>query len=349
MKKITKLELENFRGFATLTMDGFKRVNLFVGENNVGKSTVFDAFFLLLGMSSPQLISNVNAFRGLPLKEIALKSLFRNLDLSCHPYFQLFFDDQSSRSLELAPLKSDVISSSNVEIPLTTSNDTSLRGLEMFFKMNEEDALSSKVKIGENGQIEFSSPSDYNESLHGVYISSRAMDDSAKSCVENILKQKKKDLLVEILKQVDPEIDNIDVFSDGIYLSYVNVAELLPSAVAGDGIRKVLNIVATIAERNGSYVMIDEISNGLHYKSQKILWRNIFRLALAYDVQLFISTHSNDTLESLKEVLEETDMELAQDDFMLFSMKKTKKAGLRVYPYDFQSYKDSFDANIEVR
>lgn len=35
---------------------------------------------------------------------------------------------------------------------------------------------------------------------------------SAKSCVENILKQKKKDLLVEILKQVDPEIDNIDVF-----------------------------------------------------------------------------------------------------------------------------------------
>ena len=49
--------------------------------------------------------------------------------------------------------------------------------------------------------------------------------------------------------------------------------------------------------------MIDEIDNGLHYKSMPTLWRTIISLAKTYDVQLFITTHNIDSIKALSKVL----------------------------------------------
>ena len=72
-----QLEIENFRGIKSLEIDDLARVNLFVGRNNCGKTSVLEAAFLLTGMSNPALIPRIENSRGLFFNESSdLKNFF---------------------------------------------------------------------------------------------------------------------------------------------------------------------------------------------------------------------------------------------------------------------------------
>lgn len=58
-----EVEINNFRGIKHLLLPDLKQVNLLVGKNNCGKSTVLDAIFLLSGFSNPILNMRINQFR----------------------------------------------------------------------------------------------------------------------------------------------------------------------------------------------------------------------------------------------------------------------------------------------
>jgi AAA15 family ATPase/GTPase len=66
----TKLEINNFRGIRKLELNDFNRINVFVGKNNVGKTTVLEALFLLNGASNAILPLKINGFRGPPCVNI---------------------------------------------------------------------------------------------------------------------------------------------------------------------------------------------------------------------------------------------------------------------------------------
>ena len=73
----------------------------------------------------------------------------------------------------------------------------------------------------------------------------------------------------------------------------------------GDGLRRYLNIVAASANPMNNILLIDEIENGLHYSAYKKLWEAIFALATTTNKQVFVTTHSKETLSHLNEMLEE--------------------------------------------
>ena len=50
---ITDLHIKNFRLFEEFKIDNLARVNLIVGKNNVGKSTLLEAVQLLVRQGSP--------------------------------------------------------------------------------------------------------------------------------------------------------------------------------------------------------------------------------------------------------------------------------------------------------
>ena len=57
------IEVMNFRGFDYLKMENFSKINVVVGANNVGKSSVLEAIFMLVGMSVSMLPARVNYWR----------------------------------------------------------------------------------------------------------------------------------------------------------------------------------------------------------------------------------------------------------------------------------------------
>ena len=64
----THFAVKAFRGFASLELPDLKRVNLFVGKNNVGKTSLLEAIFLHAGPHNAQLPLAVSLARGLALR-----------------------------------------------------------------------------------------------------------------------------------------------------------------------------------------------------------------------------------------------------------------------------------------
>ncbi|MDR2087469.1 MAG: AAA family ATPase, partial [Dysgonamonadaceae bacterium] len=46
MAHLEQLKINNFRGFDSLEIDGLSKINLFVGKNNSGKTSILEALFL---------------------------------------------------------------------------------------------------------------------------------------------------------------------------------------------------------------------------------------------------------------------------------------------------------------
>lgn len=51
---ITKAEIINFRGINALTIEGFSRLNIFVGRNGVGKTSIMEAIAIGATGGRPQ-------------------------------------------------------------------------------------------------------------------------------------------------------------------------------------------------------------------------------------------------------------------------------------------------------
>lgn len=54
-----------------------------------------------------------------------------------------------------------------------------------------------------------------------------------------------------------------------------------------------------------SFLLVDEIENGLHYSVHEDLWRFVFRLARELKVQVFATTHSWDCIEAFQRAAQE--------------------------------------------
>ncbi len=61
---LTDLSIKNFRLFEKFKIDNLARVNLIVGKNNVGKSTLLEAIQLLVSQGSPQALFEQLEARG---------------------------------------------------------------------------------------------------------------------------------------------------------------------------------------------------------------------------------------------------------------------------------------------
>ena len=58
-------------------------------------------------------------------------------------------------------------------------------------------------------------------------------------------------------------------------------------------------LLAKIVKENPrAVILLDEFENGLHQSGQSKLWDIIFELAKNLDVQVFVTTHSNDCIKS---------------------------------------------------
>ena len=82
-----EITITNFRGFDSLIIKQLQRINIFVGANNVGKTSILEAAFMLSGMSNPFISNRINYLRTALLNNNIDSSryLFHNVDFSNKP------------------------------------------------------------------------------------------------------------------------------------------------------------------------------------------------------------------------------------------------------------------------
>ena len=354
MDGFKNIEIKNFRGIDHLEIDDFSRVNVFLGQNNSGKSTVLEAITLSLGMSNPDMPQAINTTRTRrPFSNfIDTKYLFHNMDVANPPEISMDQVDGAKRHLklgltyvfdELAEPKNEPVQQTGAVVYVNT--------LEMNFDITSgasKQSYKSWLRVNPAGAIVNRKMADgYIEQTRGWLITADLMSNNVVNDLTELFKRNQKDTVLSLLKLFDSRITSIEILSDDVYIGFEGVSEMLPSRMTGDGLRRYLSIVASSANSMNSVIMLDEIDNGLHYSAYIKLWEAIFALATKTNKQMFVTTHSKETLYRLNQMLEANPA--YQQELRLYTLERTKLKGYQAYKYTYDGLAEACKNEIEIR
>ena len=358
MDGFKNLEIKNFRGIEHLKIDDFSRVNVFLGQNNSGKSSVLEAILLLAGMSNPDLPLSLNkartrVFRIAYLQETRYQ--FYNLNLKNPPEFSSLQMDGVSRHLQMRLFHTESADDDvqSIDEPLILSETARMPNtIEMLFDITTSNGTTkhfrSSLFISQSDVASRQEPSkEYVEKNSAVLFSSDLLSSNLTNDLSELFKRKQKNTLLEYLQKFDTRINAIEILNNDVYVGFDDVKEMLPISMSGDGLRRFLNIVAGSANPSNTMILIDEIDNGLHYSAYKKLWEAIFALAADTNKQVFVTTHSKETLYHLNEMLEEHSE--YQDALRLYTIANTPKNGHQAYKYTYEGLSGACKNDVELR
>jgi AAA15 family ATPase/GTPase len=355
MALIENLTIKNFRGFDSLNIDGLSKINLFVGKNNSGKTSILESILLLAGSTSiPILPHNINLFRGLnPVLSGNLHYLFNKLKFDNTPFFHAKFSNKSERevTVEIRHKQNEFTGVAASSITTSASN-TEIAGLDLKLSITNEqghkESYKSSTTINDN-QITFNTPDNYVDDLYVEFVYPKVSDADVVMRIADIIKRKAGAAILELLQTFDKNIKNFHLIVDNIYFDVDGMDELVPMNIMGEGIRRFLHIITSAAIRQNAIVLIDEIENDLHYSEHKLLWQSLINFTENNNIQLFIATHNLETLSYLTTVLEKKEYSHMQDFVKIFTVAKTIKNGWQTYKCSYKGFKNAIEHEVEMR
>ena len=357
MDGFKNIKINNFRGIDHLEIDDFSRVNVFLGQNNSGKSSILEALFLLSGMSNPDLPLSLNKARTRNFRTAYLQDTryqFYNLDLNNTPEFYADQFDGISRHLQMKLLytDSDEMMLQSIDEPLILSDSVKMPNtIEMLFDITSSSGTKffrSSLFVNQSDVPSRQEPSkEYVEKNMAVLFSSDLLSSNLNNDLSELFKRKQKDALLNILSRFDNRINAIEILNNDVYIGYSDVEEMLPLSMSGDGLRRFLNLVAGSANPTNTTILIDEIDNGLHYSAYKKLWEALFALTVSTDKQIFVTTHSKEALQKLNQMLAEHSE--YQNEMRLYTIENTLKKGFQAYKYTYEGLSGACENDVELR
>jgi len=145
--------------------------------------------------------------------------------------------------------------------------------------------------------------------------------------------------VIALLKQVDPRIIDIEILlsPDAIssrpnaYIQHEKLG-LAPLSTFGDGIRRLLHIALKLASVRGGILLIDELEVTIHTEALQDSFKWLVQWCKQLDVQLFATTHSLEAVDALLEVTE------FESDLVLHRLEP-KETHTRVVRHDWSRLK----------
>lgn len=361
-----ELKITNFRGIKSLEINDFQRVNLFVGKNNTGKTTILESLFLLTGPSNPELAARINGFRGYSsvnnenywpsysygadnFEPIQLQAELNN---PSQKRALIIRPTSTQQSYKIDPQKSETVSSSNSLEQSVNFNGLSyeyhfVKGKEgvgeKFVSSITWETSANEVSL----QVTTDKEKSYKEVLKGSFLHTKNSHVDLGLRFSNIQIKKQVDKVIKVMRQLEPNLINLVLGADGLIYGDIGLKTLLPVNVMGDGFIKILAIILNMLNSQDGILLIDEVENGLYYTSQDILWGVIFDSAYEFNTQIFATTHSIENLRAFSECYSQKYAN--QDDLRLFRIEKAEDNKIRTVSYDHETLAASIEHGWEFR
>ena len=361
-------EVENFRSLKHLKLEKLARVNLLVGKGNVGKSSMLEAFFALMGAGSPEGFLVIEKERGLAGEKADFKYLFHNFDARNAIKLSATHREVDSTIADPQALLSVTVEAFNrrettARLP---RKSPAVTDLVLTVQMAGSAApVAVEIKRGEHGEVMTSPTADEMRDYFATQVAFPAASrygalEILTTTIDRLLLSEKIEFLkfkkaettlLPILRSIDSRIASIELGAGGqIYVDLGSAfATLSPINLMGEGIQRLLDVVSSLAVQEYGVVLIDEIDNGLHYSALRILWKGILQAARAYDVQVFATTHSAEALRHLTWVLDEEENARYRDDVAAYTLIRAEDDTVRSYRYGAEQLEYALEHDIEVR
>lgn len=377
------IEISNFKNFRYLKVDNFKRLNLIIGKNNTGKSTLLEAISIMASGADIEWIKKLLAQRGLTYQtrivnidnndiehaEKTLCSLYHNHDRKNFYINPIILKANAFRK----PTDTKLYS----EIKLYLAEVGQIREIK---ESGEEISRRVIIRPDENAGMEVSSihpaliairdnnafryihsigvgllrPQMLDLSVPFQYV--RTTDftpDNNAAMFDKIALTPLEDYLIEALQIIDKRIKAINFLKDDDYTGkgerrepfvvLKDTMEKYKLSIMGDGINRILTIILSLLNSGNGILLIDEFENGLHYSIQKSLWSFISTLAIKLNVQVFVTTHSNDCITSFIEATS------SLDESCIIRLEKRKTGEIAVLYCEAEELAYIGNNNVEIR
>ena len=315
---------------------------------------MLEAIAMLMSMSNPDVPQAINAVRARkPFSNfIDVQYFFNNLDVTTPPEVKAELSDGSFRHLTLAlSYVFDELADPKNEPQQQMGAVKYVNTLEMNFEIAKgttRQSHKSWLRVNPQGLVVNRKVADgYLENKRAWLTPSDLMTSNLANDLAELFKRNRKDTILALLKLFDARINSIEILTDDIYVGFEGMSQMLSVSMMGDGLRRYLNIVASAANPLIDILLIDEIDNGLHYSVYKKLWQALFALAEASDKQIFVTTHSKETLGHLNKMLEEHDE--YQQGLRIFTLEKTRLKGYQAYRLTYNGLQEATANDIELR
>lgn len=347
---LDSLHIKNFRCFEDLTIPSLGRVNLIVGKNNSGKSTLLEAMYIFSNRGGLRAITDVLSHRGefdvVQGYTIARLLFNGNKNIINGDGFYIGNDQDNVSLVYLHPSLSKEKMSSLDESTLFSviSSDSELKD---FF-----------ISLKDSGFGVFDKRTIYQHNMLGTNL---IKEDYLASMWDGLLLSGNDEKIKDYLKILNHSIsqiffigsrekDNKIGYERTAIVKLTDPDVSVPLRSLGEGTTRLFQLFLSAFQARGGYLMIDEFENGLHYSIQEEIWEKLFELAKALDIQVFATTHSQDTLRAFGHVA----LRSPEEGKIISLARHTrdndpKKGQISALVYDENDIEMILQTNMEVR
>ena len=281
------LVLRGYRSFDVYQMTGVARVNLVVGKNNCGKTSILEAIELLVS-------GDPSALRESALRRNELTD--HGADIS-HAFYG--HTSAPGTRFELSGHDNRPQLTATILLP-DDAGDALETGHARLLRIDHGERTQILL-VDENGVLPYVTfPGTPSRAARFLDFDARSMQATWNS----VLAEGRSTEVVEALQLLEPEVDEI-VYPTGseprrgIELGHADSDRRLPIGSYGDGMRRLLALSLSLIDRADGCLLIDEIDTGLHWTVMEDMWRLVIETARRSNVQVFATTHSYDCIRGL--------------------------------------------------
>ncbi|MGL2877746.1 AAA family ATPase [Helicobacter pylori] len=330
---IQSVRIKNFKNFKDTQIDGFTKLNIITGGNNVGKSNLLEALYCLVGKSMHPCANITEVYDNIRKESLTTESknlMFYGLDTKEEIQIIITLDSNQTLDLQIKFIASENQKVIESQIIPTAEQTQMSSQLNFTLKKNNEEIYNDHLNIakipnfppipnqsGYNRQFKNFDPNQLQKLLpfesaviipsDVAYRQAHMIQAVSKICSNNQLEEE----LNKHLNQFDNNIQSISFNTNNqLKLKVKNIKEKVPLSVFGDGLIKYLHIVSAFMADNAKTIYIDEVENGLHFSRMKLLLRCVIDFINDNkdgNLQVFMTTHNQEFIEILDQVIREKD------------------------------------------
>lgn len=281
--------INNYKLLENFQLDKLNRINIFAGFNNTGKTTLLEAIYLLTKQN------NISAFFELTrlknkldkLNTEYLNSYFKE-DVSMSGHFNNIQTQVKIKKFQATDIdqKDDYISSYKL---ISTIDGSKLQTTTHTFKHNPIQRFSDNIEILCHSILK--SPYFYNKS---EVISTHSKN------VESKVYQK---IVNFIRTHIDKNINGIEFTEDDSVKRFLVDSQVFPDRSVdltsyGEGLQRIFEISLGFAYCKNGVLLIDELETAIHKSLLTDFTKFIQELAIEFNVQVFITSHSKECIDA---------------------------------------------------
>ncbi|MCA9023979.1 MAG: AAA family ATPase [Planctomycetaceae bacterium] len=322
---ITRLRIDQFRKFGGYHVTDLRPVNLLVGENGSGKTTVLEVLHFLRSPNPCSVLTNQAWHRGEVVAErrhrddsdtysqATIEHFFMGHSLRQNERISASYTDgagdETTRFLQIVPVEEvrQLVEQAEYGGRITEKQGASSIVVDEFTVGRK--GIPSSIRTGRFARIEESS-----EKFRVGFQAGDLGSIELRAIWDALNQERRENDVYRLLRDVlDPNIE--DLFFEaghnfvgngrnGALVGYTGTDRRIPIGSLGNGVFQLLCLAVKLQWAANGIALFDEIGTGLHWSRMGEMWRLIIESARQNNTQIFATTHSLDCLKGLSWVCE---------------------------------------------